>query len=188
MFEKFFEKYPQVEVVEKPTESQITSYDSVLPDPIRLLWKQFGWGEFMGGYMRLLNPQSFSEFSKKYISFEPLEHTPWAVSVYGDLFTYKSDGYLYFFNYRYSSFDIIGSEKNIDILFNYKFADEKYILDRFKSSSFQAAKDRLGLPGFDQCYGYFPLLALGGRESVDSLQIVDLQVHMELMAQASGPL
>ncbi len=44
----------------------------------------------------------------------------------------------------------------------------------------------LGSPAYDECYGYVPLLPLGGAEKAENLQKVKLREHLELMCQMQG--
>ena len=44
----------------------------------------------------------------------------------------------------------------------------------------------LGVPAYDECFGYVPLLSLGGSEKPENLQKVKLREHLELMYQMQG--
>lgn len=45
---------------------------------------------------------------------------------------------------------------------------------------------RDGVPDFEQCYGFVPLLALGGPPSADNLQASGLYEHIAVIAQLAG--
>ena len=45
---------------------------------------------------------------------------------------------------------------------------------------------RLDEPAFDECFGYVPLLALGGPETADHLEKVKLREHIALISQFTG--
>jgi hypothetical protein len=51
---------------------------------------------------------------------------------------------------------------------------------------FLSALERLGYCAYDECYGYFPALALGGSEKVENLQKVKLREHLSLLFQMVG--
>lgn len=53
---------------------------------------------------------------------------------------------------------------------------------------YDAAEERLGRPTLDECFGYAPLLVLGGSPKPENLHRVDLTTHLELIVQAGGPL
>lgn len=191
MFESFFAKYPDHQIIHKPTQEQIAAYKNVLPEPILDLWNSHGWGVFMNGYLRLIDPSLFQEFTDEYIEQIGLGYTPWAGTVFGDLLVWSSneDSQCQFYNYRHQDFEVISSNKGLLNLLNNRLCDLDFLNEVLRvPSNFPQVRAELGVPAYDQCYGYFPLLALGGSESVDHIQIVDLQVHMDLMAQVSGPL
>ncbi len=188
MFDTFFRKYSDYEIVRKPSQEQIESYRGILPNSILTLWDSHGFGIFMDGYLRLIDPSLFQEFVDQNIESIGVRYTPWAINAYGDLFVYRTDDNIDFYNYRHAQYNVIGDGTDLYILFDHLFVDELYIWEELRCTNFPELKTKLGIPAYDQCYGYFPLVALGGSESVDHVQIVDLRVHMDLMAQAIGPL
>lgn len=189
MFDEFVSHYPTYKLVEKPSEQMIRSYEGKLPEPILTFWREYGWGMFMNGYLRFVNPADFQEVADECIENIGYQSIPIAVSAFGDLFVWErdGDGYVNFFDLRHSKSEIIGTLKGLDLLFNKKLTDES-IWTRLHAEQYSEAASKLGVPGFDQCFGYVPLLALGGSESVNNLQLVDVQTHMAIMAQAVGPL
>ncbi|WP_420990641.1 T6SS immunity protein Tdi1 domain-containing protein [Chitinophaga sp. CC14] len=36
---------------------------------------------------------------------------------------------------------------------------------------------------YDECYGYAPLLGLGGKEKIENIEKVKISVHIALIAQ-----
>ena len=48
---KFFEKYPEYKIVEKPSVEVINKYKGVLLDSFIDFWKEYGFGSFMKGYL-----------------------------------------------------------------------------------------------------------------------------------------
>ncbi|WP_082116290.1 T6SS immunity protein Tdi1 domain-containing protein [Hymenobacter terrenus] len=49
-----------------------------------------------------------------------------------------------------------------------------------------AARAHLGEPAYDECFGYVPLLALGGPETMEHLEKVKLREHIFLISQFTG--
>lgn len=43
-----------------------------------------------------------------------------------------------------------------------------------------------GKLNYDECFGYVPLLGLGGPEKVENLQKVKIREHIELISQLVG--
>ena len=185
MFEKFFSKYPYYQTIEKPVSAQIEAYRGVLPDSMLDVWEKQGWGIYMNGFIRLINPDDFLDIITDNVE-TATESIPFAVTAFGDILLWLKDDYVELISFRKEYRKIVESE--IDFFFNDTLPHYEYVLSELKSEMYPEFVDKLGVPTYGQCYGYFPLLALGGSESVDHIQIVDLQVHIDLMAQASGPL
>ncbi|WP_376699423.1 T6SS immunity protein Tdi1 domain-containing protein [Listeria booriae] len=59
---------------------------------------------------------------------------------------------------------------------------EKY----FDLAQYREAVEQLGEPAYDECFGYVPLLALGGAEKVENLQKVKLREHILLISALAG--
>ncbi len=190
MLEKFFLRYPNVTIVAKPSSSQFLKYKNELPEPVLSLWQEYGFGIFMDGYLRLINPEEYQEFADSYIENIGFDSIPFAVSCFGDLFVWakKKEGQIDFYNYRHGKSSLLAKSNNLHLLFGKRLIEDDYVWEKLDCPNYYEIVSRLGLPSYDQCYGYFPLLALGGSESVDKIQIVDLRTHMDLMAQATGPL
>ena len=45
---------------------------------------------------------------------------------------------------------------------------------------------KLGKLEYDECFGYVPLLGLGGSEKVDNLDKVKIREHIEIITQLVG--
>lgn len=44
----------------------------------------------------------------------------------------------------------------------------------------------MGVLKYDECFGYVPLLALGGSEKVENLKKVKIKEHIKLITQMVG--
>lgn len=51
---------------------------------------------------------------------------------------------------------------------------------------YKAATKKLGKLEYDECFGYVPLLALGGKESVSNLKKVKIFEHIALITEMTG--
>ena len=60
--------------------------------------------------------------------------------------------------------------------------DEEYL----SIKQYKAATKKLGNLEYDECFGYVPLLALGGKESVNNLKKVKILEHIALIAEMTG--
>ena len=64
--------------------------------------------------------------------------------------------------------------------------DKEFIGEELNGGNYFDAKTKLGEIDLDQCFGYVPLLGLGGAEKVEHLQKVKLKEHISLIAQTMG--
>ena len=136
MFEPFFEKYPDYTISHKPDQQQIESYRGILPDSILTLWASHGWGTFMNGYLRLIDPSKFQAFADEYIEDIGTQYTPWAVTSFGDLMAYRTDDNIDFYDYRHATFRTVGDGVDLYILFDHLFVDESYIWPELNCANF----------------------------------------------------
>ena len=48
---------------------------------------------------------------------------------------------------------------------------------------FYQAYDNLGALKYEQCYGYEPILPLGGKADIKNIKIVNFDVHLDILTQ-----
>ncbi|RYF71437.1 MAG: DUF1851 domain-containing protein, partial [Cytophagaceae bacterium] len=154
------------------------------------LWRSYGLGQYMDGYLKFINPKDFQEFVDEHLEDIGYQYIPVAVTAFGDLIVWKlqDEGYLEIYDFRHGVFKVMCTHDGFGLLFDDDLIDESYVWGQLNATNFREAVAKLGVPAYDQCFGYVPLLALGGPERVENLQIVNLPVHMEIMAQVVGPL
>ena len=64
--------------------------------------------------------------------------------------------------------------------------DEEFLKMYFDIQKYNEAVTKYGNIKFDECFGYVPLLGLGGSEKVDNLKVVKTREHIELITQLVG--
>ncbi|MEC2665533.1 DUF1851 domain-containing protein, partial [Bacillus cereus] len=73
--------------------------------------------------------------------------------------------------------------------FFFKNTKDDYFLEKVLDwKHYQQALNKYGKLEIDECFGYTPLLALGGPEKVENLQKVKLIEHVYLITQFMGPI
>ncbi|MCD7742145.1 MAG: DUF1851 domain-containing protein [Ruminococcus sp.] len=85
--------------------------------------------------------------------------------------------------YRYGENDVIsdGFDFFIDDVVTGEL-DEEYLNIR----QYNDAVAKYGYLEYDECFGYTPLLALGGKESIENLKKVKIIEHITLIAEMIG--
>lgn len=184
MFDKFFEKYPDYITIQQPDENVLNAYKGKLPPQLTDFWRTYGFGIFMNGYLKIINPAEFqSDFDEAYNNKD--KEIVFAVTALGDFLTWTGDAIraVYFKN-GYD--EIIESGDDMEWFFDMDLADPGFLGDNLSDENYLAAKGKLGEPGYDECYGYLPLLGSGGAEKAENLRKVKIKEHISIIAQTLG--
>lgn len=75
--------------------------------------------------------------------------------------------------------------------FKYFFSDledKEFVEEELDSSQYFLAVKKYGTLKFDECFGYTPLLGLGGFEKVENLKKVKLKEHIMVITEFMGPI
>lgn len=169
---------------ERTPEEVIQRYSGKLPEEILGIWHQYGFGSFLNGYLKFINPAQYVELLKEvYVRSE--QAVPVAVTSMGDIFVWEKSRYLNLLNFRKMRVDVIcaGFAFFLEDLNDISFLEEELSWEPYPE-----AVEIYGQPAFDECFGYVPLLGLGGTEKVENLKKVKVMEHIYLTAQFFGPL
>ena len=161
----------------------IVAYEDKLPEQIIQIWKDYGFGTFMNGFMKVINPSDFQELIQR-AYYMGTQSIPVFATALGDLIIWEDNSYLTILRFRHGVFAIMesGCKYFLDDL-----TDEDYVNDFLKPRDYFLAIQKHGSIEYDECFGYVPLLCLGGPENADNLERVKLLEHLELILAISGP-
>ncbi|MDE5946837.1 MAG: DUF1851 domain-containing protein [Oscillospiraceae bacterium] len=164
------------------SESLIEKYKNILPEEVIELWKNYGFGTFMNGYLKVINPDDYKTLLE-WSYFEGNTSFPIFTTAFGDIITWEKNEYVGIVMYRYGDFDIIsqGFEFFYDIISDEEMAEEYINMDEYN----KAIKIHGSLK-YDECFGYVPLLALGGKEVPENLKKVKIREHIALITELTG--
>lgn len=160
----------------------INKYKTKLPEEVIIIWQEYGFGTFYNGYLKVINPDDFIvSLEKSY--FQGDVSIPIFATAFGDLITWEKNQFVGIVKYRYGDNDVIsdGFEFFIDDVTDGEL-DEEYLSIR----QYNEAIKKYGSLEYDECFGYVPLLALGGKESVDNLKKVKIREHIALITEMVG--
>lgn len=179
MFESLFKDFSKEEGVSKEL---CQKYSSCVPSDIIKVWQDYGFGSFFDGYLRVINPDDYKELLND-TYFRGNISVPVFVTAFGDILTWEENRYMRIVKYKNginkgmaSGFDFFWKDLETGV-FNERFFDIK---------KYKEAVNRIGNLNFDECFGYVPLLGLGGSERVENLKKVKIREHIELIAQLVG--
>jgi hypothetical protein len=169
---------------EKISEEVIDKYDGKIPEQLIEVWKQYGFGSILKGYLKLINPDSFAELLEE-VYTRSKEAIPLFATSMGDIIVWEKGRYLNLLNFRKGKVNVIsaGFEFFLEDLNDKSFLDEE-----LEWNHYPEAVEKYGESDFDECFGYVPLLGLGGPERVENLKKVKLVEHIYLITQFRGPI
>ena len=172
----------------------INKFSGILPAEVLYIWENYGFGTFEDGFVRFVDPDEYYdvlEYCNTYL--EPTIVI--GVTALGDLLVWEGnnnptvavdEGNRYsLFIFRKERKEILGSTSDVinDEIGNKEFIEDE---DYFDSSIFYQAKNQLGPLKYDECYGFEPLLVLGGKEDVADINIVKTKVYLSIIGQLVG--
>lgn len=163
-------------------EELINEYEDKLPSEVIAFWKEFGFGTFYDGYLKAINPNDFKELIEKSY-FQGDVSIPIFATAFGDLITWEKNQFVGIVKYRYGKNDIISD--GFDFFFD-DVTDGELDGEYLSIKQYKSAIKKLGKLEYDECFGYVPLLSLGGKESVNNLKIVKIYEHITLITEMSG--
>ncbi|MEC0276077.1 T6SS immunity protein Tdi1 domain-containing protein [Peribacillus frigoritolerans] len=169
---------------EKIDKEVIDKYKEKIPEQITEIWRQYGFGSILKGYLKLVNPDVFEELLKDvYIRSEVA--IPLFATSMGDIIVWEKGRYLNLLNFRKGNVNVISAGFNF---FLDDLNDNSFIVEELEWNPYPEAVDKYGEPDFDECFGYTPLLGLGGPDKVENLKKVKLMEHIYLITQFMGPI
>lgn len=166
---------------EKAPISVIEKYKDKVPTQVVELWGSCGFGSTNHGYLRVVNPDDFQEILKDTYNRYQIA-IPLFTTAMGDILVWE-DNYLLSLNYRKHEVNVVA--KNFKFFFNDIF-DDYYLSDALDWSPYPDAIKKYEVPAYDECFGYVPLLGLGGIEKVENLKKVKLKEHIYLITEFMG--
>ena len=171
---KFHSKVP-CEVIEK--------YKDKIPPELLAMWKDYGFGSFWNGYLKIINPDDFREILDESY-FASSYSIPVFATGLGDLITWQKSKYVVAVQYRKGSFKPISA--NFVRFMQDLSTEYEYISKVLENEQYEQAVKKQSMLEYDECFGYVPLLALGGRGKVENLQKVKIREHIVLITQTAG--
>jgi hypothetical protein len=166
------------------SDETIATFAGQVPDGVVDLWRSQGAG-FVGGdgFFRVVDPARAAEMLAGVLEL-PEGATVLFTTALADVIAHVNGLYLVV-KARWGAIDVVQ-----DITFDQLVAHLEDPAQRqaaWEWEPYPAARDRDGVPGFEECFGYVPLLALGGSPQPENLQRAGLYEHLAVIAQLAGP-
>nr|WP_321236366.1 T6SS immunity protein Tdi1 domain-containing protein [uncultured Psychroserpens sp.] len=160
----------------------LEKYSGTIPYVLGELWKQDGWAGYMNGFIWTINPDDYLEFVLRWIDVpKGTPVIPIMRTAFGDLLVWW-EGWVKVIDVRHQELSPL--HEDLRKLFENFFTAKTYALEEMRSKYFPKAHKKLGELKSDECYGFTPILALGGSEKTDNLKVVKFKEHLEILTQA----
>ena len=172
-----FQKYKDVDEV------ILEKYKKLLPDEFLEIWKKYGFGTILNGYIKIVDPMDYQDILDVSYFAAPVS-IPVMVTAFGDIITWEDNRYLVLVKYKNRAIKVISATFKYfweDLITSNRLKNEIFELDKYE----EVLKSK-ELLEFDECYGYVPLLGLGGSEEVSNLSKVKIREHILLITQLVG--
>lgn len=160
----------------------IDKYKEIIPLELLSIWEAYGFGSILNGDLKIVNPEEYqSVVDMSY--FRADIAIPIMVTGFGDIITWEKNEYVSTIKYKNGTFDIIVKRFKHFL----KCLQDEYFLEKYlELNKYSEAVKKYGELDYNECFGYVPLLGLGGSEKVENLSKVKIKEHIELITQMVG--
>lgn len=155
-----------------------------LPAGLEELWRRLGLCAYADGLLWIVDPAAFVPCLHEW--FGPKKGmVVVARTAFADLFIWRRSG-MTLLNPRVGRVARLPGQ--IELLFDHMLSRRHYVDDLCNREHFDSALPRLGKLSVNECYGYFPALAMGGSGEPQTLKRVGLFEHLSLLRQLTPSL
>jgi hypothetical protein len=202
-FDGFLEDFGEPHDCTPITDEVIEAYRNKLPEQLFRYWRSLGACGFHNGLIWMVNPADYQDLLDSWLEGSLFENrhglSVIARSAFGELYVWgKNKGDILDIDplNNIISIFIRKEEKSVsnekeDFLMRcfWGFQDKEDIdlADKDNKPLFDRALKKLGQLKSDEMYGFSHRLALGGKETLDNLEIVKLDVYHDLAQQMEPP-
>jgi hypothetical protein len=160
----------------------IERYAGRVPEPVVTAWREHGAGLAGDGYVRLLDPDHAREMLDGVLGM-PDAAVPVFATALADLVLWI-EPLFHVVRFRWGVVETLHFDATLLLADLQKDEVLDGVLER---APYTQAVGRLGVPGIDECFGYVPLLALGGSTDASYLDRGGLWEHLAVIVQLVGP-
>ncbi|HEX8137131.1 MAG TPA: GAD-like domain-containing protein [Pyrinomonadaceae bacterium] len=178
-FESFKKRYGEPQACVPAPAASIEQYGGKLPEALLQEWQASGWCRYGDGLFWIVNPSEYVEILSDWTA-DPEETYVISRTAFGGLIVWD-DNQAYFIDVVTG--DTLPMLDSVEELFDDMLTDDSFALNEFRLKDFEAAVARLGILEQDECYGYFPPLALGGPGTVETIRKIKLREHLHFLSQ-----
>jgi hypothetical protein len=181
VFDRFRRKHGSRFDAASVSAETLAAYAGKVPQEILDEWKRSGWCGYHKGFLWTVDPSAYSDILSDWI--------PSTDGVYA-MFRSAFGSIIYWDGSEAHCLDVLLGDVSpvparMDILVDGVLCDDSYLKDVLRLDVFEVVQPRLGQLTKEECYGFMPPMAMGGPGSPETVQRLDLEVHLALLAQAT---
>jgi hypothetical protein len=178
-FQRFTDEYGPAAEIEKPADTVLGEFASLVPDQVIEFWSRFGFGRYLDGVLWILNPKQLEGVLAEWLP-EQSRGVPIARTAFGKVLYWDKNQFTLLdvnFNDRFSASD------NTEVVFNYFLVGEDARLGILQEPLFKKALRKFGPLKPDEMYGYKLPLALGGDRALKNMEKMRMREQLSILAQ-----
>lgn len=188
MYEIFLEKNLN-SIRQAVDDTFIAKYADMSYAGLTTLWQEAGLGSYCNGMLKIINPSDYQDaLNPCYVMDYDKSFLPFMCTAFGDVFAYvknpKLNNYIVYLNIRYGTYLILPD--NLAALLNKIIFNQSFLKGWFDLENYSVMQEKLGTPDFDECFGYSPLLTMGGSENLENIKIVKTLPYIDINTQTIG--
>lgn len=200
-FDGFLDDFGDPHDNESIPDEVIEAYRDKLPEQLFTYWRALGACGFQNGLIWMVNPAHYQDLLDSWLEGSPFDNrkdlSVIARNAFGELEVWaKNKKQIMAINpnintiYYYPEADSqISQNENESMQRFWGYQDAEFIdtTDAHEKPLFARALKKLGQLKSDEMYGFSHRLALGGKEALENLEIVKLDVYHDLAQQMEPP-
>ncbi|MBN1078385.1 GAD-like domain-containing protein [Clostridium botulinum] len=185
IFSHFINTFKPSNNLLKPTEEELKQFKNSLPTELLNFWKEYGFGNYGDGIIKVINPLEYMENFYEWLGKEDFSKIPIILTAFGDVFYYRKlqddveDICLLSIHYRNS----IVCSYSLQEFFKSYIVNEQIYNEVLRRKLFEQAYAVKGSLELNQIYFFTPALILGGKELIESIDRGDANIHQSILLQ-----
>ncbi len=184
-YELFIKTFKPSEDLIKPKNATIKQFEKILPKKLIEFWKEYGFGNYADGLIKVINPADYADSLYEWLGGEDESKLPIAMTAFGDIFYYRkltdTDEDVSFLDIHHRQIDVC--IWSLNDFFNSFIVDKDAIEEYLKKKLFERASKEKGSINYDEIYYFIPALAIGGSEDIKHIDKGIATVHQSLLFQ-----
>ena len=177
--ERLFKEFQQFEDVPMTI---IEKYENKIPIELLNIWKEFGFGSFLNGFLKIINPDDYMSLLETSY-FNSNEAIPIMITAFGDILIWENGCYVSIVSYRNNEFHIL--VRDFD-LFLELLEEPTFLKRNFQLELYNECVSTYGALGYTQCFGCVLLQGFGGLEKIENFKKVKAKEHISLVVDILG--